>query len=137
MRAWTVLVAAVSVLVVFGCEQQKRDEIPQVDLEELAPAGPATDEPVERQPAVVVEKAPPAPAEVAAPAPETPAQRRGWQPKAPQQTYTMKPGDTLYTLARRFYGDGKLWTKILEANKDKIRDLYDIPIGTVLTIPPK
>jgi len=116
-----ILVAAVSVLVAFGCEQQKRDDVPQVDLEELAPGGLATDKPVEREPAVVVEKEP------SEPAPPAPA----------QQTYTMKPGDTLYTLARRFYGDGKLWTKIHEANKDKIRDVYDIPIGTVLTIPPK
>lgn len=116
MRARTILVAAVSVLVAFGCEQQTRDDVPQVDLEELV-----TDQPVEREPAVVVEKEP------SEPAPPAPA----------QQTYTMKPGDTLYTLARRFYGDGKLWTKIHEANKDKIRDVYDIPIGTVLTIPPK
>jgi nucleoid-associated protein YgaU len=49
----------------------------------------------------------------------------------------MKAGDTLYGVARRFYGDGKLWTKIFEANKDKIRDVSDIPIGTVLVIPPK
>jgi len=122
MRARTILVAAVSVLVAFGCEQQKRDDVPQVDLEELV-----TDQPVEREPAVVVEKEPPALAEPSEPV----------SPALAQQTYTMKPGDTLYTLARRFYGDGKLWTKIHEANKDKVRDVYDIPVGTVLTIPPK
>lgn len=122
MRARTILAVVVSAMVAFGCEQQKRDEVPQVDLEELV-----TDHPVEREPAVVVEREPSAPAEPSEPAPPAPT----------QQTYTMKPGDTLYTLARRFYGDGKLWTKIHEANKDKIRDVYDIPIGTVLTIPPK
>jgi len=49
----------------------------------------------------------------------------------------MQKGDTLYSLARRFYGDGKLWTKIADANKDKIRDVTSIPVGTVLTMPPK
>jgi nucleoid-associated protein YgaU len=53
------------------------------------------------------------------------------------QTYTVQKGDTLYSLAKRYYGDGKLWTKIADANKDKIRDAQSVPIGTVLTIPPK
>ena len=44
MRARTILVAAVSVLVAFGCEQKTRDDVPQVDLEELV-----TDQPVERE----------------------------------------------------------------------------------------
>ncbi len=38
---------------------------------------------------------------------------------------------------RRFYGDGKRWTKSAYANKDKMRDVTSIPVGTVLTIPPK
>jgi nucleoid-associated protein YgaU len=53
------------------------------------------------------------------------------------QTYTIQKGDTLYSLAKRYYGDGKLWTKIADANKDKIRDAQSVPIGTVLVIPPK
>jgi len=81
--------------------------------------------PVETAPLPVVEEQPAPTAGVVTPA------------ATGQQTYTMKAGDTLYTLARRYYGDGKLWTKIFEANKDKIRDVHDIPVGTVLVIPPK
>jgi nucleoid-associated protein YgaU len=51
--------------------------------------------------------------------------------------YTIQKGDTLYSLAKRFYGDGKLWTKIAEANKDKVKDISTIPVGTVLVIPAK
>lgn len=51
--------------------------------------------------------------------------------------YTIQKGDTLYSLAKRFYGDGKLWTKIAEANKDKVRDISSIPVGTSIVIPPK
>ena len=118
MRRQLVLVVAVSVLTVFGCEEQKRDEIPQLDLAELQ-----VEDTGEGEPPVVVEDER---IELRPPA-ETPT----------PQTYTMKPGDTLYTLARRFYDDGKLWTKIYEANRDKIRDVADIPVGTVLVIPPK
>lgn len=31
-------------------------------------------------------------------------------------TYQVQPGDTLYEIAARFYGDGEVWPKILEAN---------------------
>ncbi len=122
MRVRTMLVLAAGLLLVVGCEAEKRDEVPPLSAEELQPLPP-------------VEPAPVAVTEV-----ETTTGSEGKVPPAPSagsQTYTMKAGDTLYSLARRFYGDGKLWTKIFEANKDKIRDVSDIPIGTVLVIPPK
>ena len=31
-------------------------------------------------------------------------------------SYTVKKGDTLYGIARQRYGDGKQWTRIVEAN---------------------
>ena len=122
MRVRTILVLAAGLLLVVGCEAEKRDEVPPLSAEEL-------------QPPLPVEPAPVAVTEV-----ETTTGSEGTVPPAPSagsQTYTMKAGDTLYGVARRFYGDGKLWTKILEANKDKIRDVADIPVGTVLAIPPK
>ena len=122
MRVRTILVLAAGLLLVVGCEAEKRDEVPQLSAEEL-------------QPPLPVEPAPVAVTEV-----ETTTGSEGKAPPAPptgSQTYTMKAGDTLYGVARRFYGDGKLWTKIFEANKDKIRDVADIPVGTVLAIPPK
>jgi nucleoid-associated protein YgaU len=109
-------------LLVVGCQAKKPNEVPPLAAEEL-------------QPPLPVEPAPVAVTEV-----ETttgPEGKPSSAPSAGSQTYTMKAGDTLYSLARRFYSDGKLWTKIFEANKDKIRDVSDIPIGTVLVIPPK
>jgi len=122
MRMQTILVLAAGLLLVVGCEAKKRDEVPQLSAEELGPLPP-----VEPAPVAVTEVETPPKAETQATAP----------PSAGSQTYTMKAGDTLYGLARRFYGDGKLWPKIFEANKGKIRDVSDIPIGTVLVIPPK
>jgi 5'-nucleotidase len=60
-------------------------------------------------------------------------------PVAPMasQTHVVQRGDTLYGLARQYYGDGKLWTVIRDANPGKVKNGTIISIGTELTIPPK
>lgn len=55
--------------------------------------------------------------------------------KAPVSAYTVRWGDTLARIAYRFYGDGKLYPLIAEANR--ITDPHCIISGTILTIPPK
>jgi nucleoid-associated protein YgaU len=54
----------------------------------------------------------------------------------PTQYKTM-PFETLETIAGYWevYGDPAQWTRLYEANKDKVKDPYDIPAGTVITIP--
>ena len=56
---------------------------------------------------------------------------------APTQgtTYTVQKGDTLWNIAKKTYGDGSKYTKIYEANKDKITNPNLIYVGQVLTIP--
>lgn len=51
------------------------------------------------------------------------------------KTYTVKKGDCLWAIAKRFYGNGREYTKIYEANKDKIKNPNLIYVGQVLTIP--
>jgi hypothetical protein len=51
------------------------------------------------------------------------------------KTYTVKSGDCLWKIAKQFYGDGAKYTKIYEANKDKISDPNLIYVGQVFTIP--
>ena len=57
-------------------------------------------------------------------------------PVATTTTHTVERGDTLYGIARKFYGDGNLHTTIREANRDRVPDPRKIPVGTVLVIPP-
>ena len=51
------------------------------------------------------------------------------------KTYTVKRGDCLWNIAKRFYGNGAQYTKIYNANKDKIKNPNLIYTGQVLTIP--
>ena len=50
-------------------------------------------------------------------------------------TYTVMPGDTLWGIARKAYGDGAKWKVIVEANSDKVSAPQSLKVGTVLTIP--
>ena len=58
-------------------------------------------------------------------------------PKPPQKTsaryYTMKNGDTLWSVSIHFYGTGTKWRAIADANN--ITNVYKIPVGKVLRIP--
>lgn len=79
----------------------------------------ATDAPPPEEPKA--EEAPAAPAAPAAP--EAPAARK----------YTVVPGDTLFAIAERFYGDGNKYPQIAEASGIANPDL--IHPGQELTIP--
>ena len=48
------------------------------------------------------------------------------------KTYMVKRGDSLYKIARRFYGDGTLWETLYEKNKATIVHPLLIPAGTLL-----
>jgi len=118
MRAWMALLMVVPAFcVVAGCGPQKTEELPMVDVGEI------------RSDAFPVEPLPPAP-EATETAVEEPV-------VGTAGTHTVKKGDTLYSLAKRYYGDGKLWPRILDANRDKIKDERSVPLGAVLKIPPK
>lgn len=49
--------------------------------------------------------------------------------------YTVKKGDTLWNIAKKYYGSGAKYTKIYNANKNKIKNPNLIQVGWVLTIP--
>jgi len=47
--------------------------------------------------------------------------------------YTVKRGDTLSTISKKFYGTSTKWQKIMKANS--IRDEYNVPAGKKIIIP--
>jgi len=57
---------------------------------------------------------------------------------APEATfYTVKRGDSLSKIAKKMYGDAKLYKKIFEANQPMLKDPNMIYPGQSLRIPPK
>ena len=122
MRVFTLTVVMVMAIGLVGCAEKREEELPQIDPAKLEAATPT---PALTTPITTAEVETPTPAMAAVPA------------QTISDNYAMQRGDTLYSLARRYYGDGKLWTRIAEANRDKFRDVTAIPVGTVLVIPPK
>ncbi|MBR4863088.1 MAG: LysM peptidoglycan-binding domain-containing protein [Oscillospiraceae bacterium] len=58
------------------------------------------------------------------------------KPTAPKaKTHTVVRGDTLWGIAKKYYGNGAQYTKIYNANKDKIKNPNLIYVGQVFTIP--
>jgi LysM repeat protein len=55
----------------------------------------------------------------------------------PARRYTVRPGDTLSSIALRFYGSRARWPVIYQANKSVIKNPDSIFPGEVLTIPGK
>ena len=49
--------------------------------------------------------------------------------------HTVGKGDTLYALARRYYGEHRRWKDIYEANRSQITDPNRIRVGQRLLIP--
>jgi nucleoid-associated protein YgaU len=56
-------------------------------------------------------------------------------PKAKEQSYTVKSGDTLSKISKQFYGDANSYMRIFDANKDQLKDPDTIKPGQVLRIP--
>jgi len=59
-------------------------------------------------------------------------------PAAGGDSYTIAEGDTLASIADKFYGDSSLWRRIYDANRQAIGDNPDnVRVGTTLRIPPR
>ena len=51
------------------------------------------------------------------------------------KTYTVKSGDTLWSIAKKIYGEGAKYLSVLDANGGRIVDPNNIEAGLVLIIP--
>lgn len=71
-----------------------------------------------------------APSVLQAPAPEDPA-----RPAPLIRAVTVQTGDTLWAISRERYGEGTLYVRVFEANRDSIRDPDLIYPGQVFAIP--
>jgi nucleoid-associated protein YgaU len=75
---------------------------------------------------------------VAVPRPASVSPSPSPSPSSPELTHTVEAGDTLGSIAQKYYGDPGLWRRIYEANRAAIGDNPDqVKLGTQLRIPPK
>ena len=75
------------------------------------------------------------PAEPSQPSTVTVKQEREASTAPAAKTYTVKKGDSLWAIAAKYYGNGSEYTKIYNANTDKISNPNLIYPGQVLTLP--
>ena len=52
-----------------------------------------------------------------------------------QMVHRIRPGDTLYRLARTYYGDAACWVRIYENNRGNMRRPDDMAVGNLLYLP--
>ena len=55
--------------------------------------------------------------------------------KKADRTYVVQPGDTLFSISRKFYKSPKHWKDIRDANEKNIRDPKSLTVGQTLIIP--
>jgi tetratricopeptide (TPR) repeat protein len=55
--------------------------------------------------------------------------------KSGERTYTVREGDTLASISRKFYKSSARWQRILEANKQSIENPKKLTVGQTLVIP--
>jgi nucleoid-associated protein YgaU len=93
-------------------------------------------QPAQLVPAQVQEEQPAVPAQEYVPT-KRPAPAPAHAPKPKMgggAAHTVKPGESLPSIAEKYYGDSSQWKKIYEANKNKIKRGQVEP-GQVLVIP--
>jgi len=57
------------------------------------------------------------------------------EPEAKTEFYTIQKGDSLWKIAKKYYGDGNKYPKLFEANREVIKDPDKIYPGQQIRIP--
>lgn len=95
--------------------------------------------------ATLAAEAAPKPTHSSSTPPKIPSDEARSEPSPPSQTvlesadaryYTVKEGDTLYSIARQVYGEGKYWKVIYDANRNLIKDPVKLKLQWKLELPP-
>lgn len=56
-------------------------------------------------------------------------------PQAGDRSHTVASGESLYSIAKRYYGDASMWKRLAAANEGKVAENGSVRIGTSLVIP--
>lgn len=139
MERWPLILVAGAALLVAGCEQKNKKTEPL--KEEPAPAPLANDnmgatDPYASDPLLPTDNA--ADTRVTTPPPAKSSGKTAKSAAAPAtsgRTHVVAKGDTLSSIARKYYGDSSKWKTIFNANRNRISDPNRLTVGTKLIIP--
>ena len=67
--------------------------------------------------------------------PKKPSTSKPQKPKNKTKVHTVKKGDTLWDISKKYYGKPELWTKLYKANKSNIKNPHWIYPGQKFVIP--
>ena len=60
---------------------------------------------------------------------------RSEAPDGPGRIHIVQPGETLYSITAKYYGDGRQFRRIWVANRNRLADPKDLRVGMKLIIP--
>jgi nucleoid-associated protein YgaU len=129
MRYAVTLLVLISLAVV-GCKPKQTGPVTTVEPE------PTTLQPIPPADAAPATYPPPAPA-AGTPAPGRFETVSSAAPAPAGNTYTVQKGDTLWSIAQRFLGDGHRWREIIDVNPGLDPDPSKLKVGQVIVLPPK
>ena len=121
MRHFLTLAVLAGAIGLFGCKKKPQEDLatlyppPASELE--SPIQPAPEPPLSPEPVATV----PPSALLPLPAPTG------------RRTYTIQPRDTLWSIARRYYGHGNRWPEIAQANPGIVPE--KLRIGQTIVVP--
>jgi nucleoid-associated protein YgaU len=119
----TISMLVLGAFMVGGCELNRPTNDSALDLSGNSPTPVASAQPTN--------VAPMAPMQTAAPDPATGTINAAVAPAS--NTYTIKHGDTLWSIAASHYGDGKKWKQIADANPGISPSA--LRVGQTITLP--
>lgn len=79
----------------------------------------------------------PTPPPIVRPALASPVASPSPSPAAEVQSYTIRPGDTLSSIAQQLYGDATEWRLLFEANRDRLASPESLQVGVAIRVPPR
>ncbi|MDZ7814714.1 MAG: LysM peptidoglycan-binding domain-containing protein [Planctomycetota bacterium] len=66
---------------------------------------------------------------------ESDTARKNTAPSGDSREYVVKKNDTLWDIAKKFYGTGTMWKVIFEANRERLNGKTSVSVGQKLVIP--
>lgn len=115
--------------------RELRDRLARLDPGAVPPPLSANGAKPSPSPATLPLSLPPLDQSAGIPRAAAPSPARTATAGATGRVHVVAPGETLYGIAQRYYGNGSKWPEILNANRDQLKNENEVKPGMKLRIP--